>query len=90
MMFGLYAVKGASEKIIKIMDHKPLVNSRGGIQLSNSHNSGEIELKNVSFHYPTKKDVEVCKDISLKVSRNQVVALVGASGSGKSSIISLI
>jgi len=51
---------------------------------------GEVELRNVTFNYPSKKDVQVCKNISLKVAQNQVVALVGESGSGKSSIISLI
>lgn len=51
---------------------------------------GVIELKNVTFNYPTKKEVKVASNISLKVEKNQVVALVGKSGSGKSSIINLI
>ena len=51
---------------------------------------GIVELKNVTFCYPTKKDVKVANNISLKVEKNQVVALVGKSGSGKSSIINLI
>jgi len=52
--------------------------------------NGVIEFQNVTFSYPTKKEVKVCKNINLKVEKNQVVALVGKSGSGKSSIINLI
>jgi ABC-type multidrug transport system fused ATPase/permease subunit len=37
----------------------------------------------VKFHYPTKKDVEVLKGISIDVSRNKVIALVGPSGKNK-------
>lgn len=44
----------------------------------------------MNFNYPSKKDVQVCTNISFKVDQNQVVALVGQSGSGKSSIISLM
>lgn len=53
---------------------------------------GRIELKNVKFTYPTKKEVQVLKGITLEVenSKNRVVALCGTSGCGKSSIISMI
>mmetsp|Transcript_12195 Transcript_12195/g.20556 ORF Transcript_12195/g.20556 Transcript_12195/m.20556 type:complete len:125 (+) Transcript_12195:1169-1543(+) len=49
-----------------------------------------MEFRNVNFSYPTKKECLVLKGVSFKVEQNQVVALVGHSGSGKSSIISLI
>lgn len=42
------------------------------------------------FSYPAKADVVVVKGVSIDVSKNQVVALVGHSGCGKSSIVSLI
>ena len=91
MVFGnVMKTIGASEKIIQIMKYIPTVNSKGGIKIPEHDVVGEIELKNVSFTYPTKKEVEVCKNISLKIERNKVVALVGQSGCGKSSIISLI
>ena len=47
-------------------------------------------MQNVSFSYPTKPGVQVSKNVSFKVEKNNVVALVGHSGCGKSSIISLI
>lgn len=51
---------------------------------------GEIEFKNVAFNYPSRPDFSVLKSISFKVEAGQTVALVGSSGSGKSTIASLI
>jgi len=51
---------------------------------------GEIEFKNVTFNYPTRPDFEVLKTISFKAYSGETVALVGSSGSGKSTIASLI
>jgi ATP-binding cassette subfamily B (MDR/TAP) protein 1 len=50
----------------------------------------QVEINSATFAYPTKKDIPVLHDISLKVPKNNIVALVGASGCGKSSIISLV
>lgn len=50
---------------------------------------GEIEFKNVSFKYPDADDY-VIKDISFKVNRGETVAFIGATGSGKSTLINLI
>ncbi|XP_022880672.1 ABC transporter B family member 19-like [Olea europaea var. sylvestris] len=51
---------------------------------------GEIELRHVDFAYPSRPDVIVFKDLSLRIRVGQSQALVGASGSGKSSVIALI
>lgn len=51
---------------------------------------GNLKLETVKFSYPSKKDVPVLKGISIDVKKNQIVALVGHSGCGKSSVISLI
>lgn len=82
---------GASTKIINIQKHVPIVNNQlPGVVLDEKQSNGEIELKNVHFTYPSKKDAKVLNNVSLTVGQNQVVALVGPSGCGKSSIISLI
>lgn len=52
--------------------------------------SGEIEFREVWFHYPTRPDVEVLKGINLTIQPGQKIALVGASGAGKSTIAQLI
>lgn len=51
---------------------------------------GKIEFKNVNFYYATRPDAEVLKDISFGVEPGQQLALVGFSGSGKSTIVSLV
>ena len=87
----VFKIAGASTKIIEFMQAKNQMNTHGGVVPPPSDQpKGEIELQNVSFSYPSKKDVKVLKNISLKIKTNQVVAFVGHSGCGKSSIISLI
>ena len=51
---------------------------------------GKIEFKNVTFAYPTKPDNIILKNLSLTIEPGQHVALVGSSGSGKSTVIQLI
>ena len=51
---------------------------------------GVVSLENVHFSYPKSDKVQVLKGVSMEAKRNQTFAIVGHSGSGKSSIISLI
>ena len=51
---------------------------------------GEIDLKHVRFAYPTRPDVILFDDFNLHVPAGRSLALVGRSGSGKSSVVSLI
>nr|CAD1826415.1 unnamed protein product [Ananas comosus var. bracteatus] len=51
---------------------------------------GEIELRHVDFAYPSRPDLQIFKDFNLRIRAGQSQALVGASGSGKSTVISLI
>jgi ATP-binding cassette subfamily B (MDR/TAP) protein 1 len=83
---------GASSRIITMMQRVPGVNTRGGSIIPDERiqKSEILELKNISCSYPTKEDVLVSKNINLKIEKNKVVALVGQSGCGKSSLISLI
>lgn len=52
--------------------------------------NGNIEFSNVRFHYPQRADMEVLKSITLSAKSNETIALVGASGAGKSTIASLL
>jgi ABC-type multidrug transport system fused ATPase/permease subunit len=52
--------------------------------------SGEISFSGVNFHYPSRKDIPVLKNVSFNVQPGWQVALVGPSGAGKSTIVSLL
>lgn len=51
---------------------------------------GDIEFRNVDFAYPQRPDSQILHDFSLKVDAGTTVALVGTSGSGKSTIVKLL
>ncbi|KAL7095900.1 hypothetical protein ACP275_10G051500 [Erythranthe tilingii] len=51
---------------------------------------GEVEFKHVDFSYPARPDVLIFRDLSLRARAGKTLALVGPSGSGKSSVVSLI
>jgi ABC-type multidrug transport system fused ATPase/permease subunit len=57
---------------------------------SRSLEGATIEIENLSFHYPSRPDVPVLKEFNLTVPPGSVVALVGSSGSGKSTVASLL
>lgn len=82
--------KVAAYRIFKIIDRKPVIDSldEGGNILQNL--KGELELSNVHFTYPARPDVPIFKGLNLKIPAARTVALVGTSGSGKSTVIQLI
>lgn len=51
---------------------------------------GNIEFKNVTFSYPSRPDVIIFRDFSIFFPAGKTVAVVGGSGSGKSTVVSLI
>ncbi|XP_043700621.1 ABC transporter B family member 20-like [Telopea speciosissima] len=76
--------------VFEIIDRVPKIDSDDNSGLKPPNVYGSIELRNVDFCYPTRPEVMVLRNFSLKVSGGQTVAVVGVSGSGKSTIISLI
>ena len=84
-------VMGAADRIVEVMSYVPAVNCKGGIK-PEGEVKGNLELRDVKFHYPGKKDVQVLKGVSFSVDteKNRVVALCGTSGCGKSTIIQMI
>ena len=77
----------SAEKIFTIMDMVPEVqDTEGALELENV--KGDIEFKNVWFAYEGEN--WVLRDVSFKVNAKQTVAFVGATGSGKTTILSLI
>lgn len=80
----------SAEFIFSVIDRSPTIDSSSlsGKVLSRTH--GHISFSNVHFNYPSRPDVRVLKGVSFNVQPRQTVALVGASGSGKSTCIQLI
>ena len=83
---------GATERVREILAMESEVNPTVGADIAKGAKrfEGNIEYKNVNFHYPTRQDIEVMKGISFKIKPGQKVALVGPSGSGKSTIVQLL
>ena len=83
----------AFKSLYSTLDTKSLIppfkrDNEGKISASNI--KGRIELKHVYFAYPTRPEQVILKDVSLTIEPGQQVALVGYSGSGKSTIIQLL
>jgi ATP-binding cassette subfamily B protein len=76
----------ASERVFKLLEQETRVESTGKTSAANIR--GEIEFKNVWFAYVN--DVFVLKDVSFKVEPGKTLAIVGATGSGKTSIINTL
>uniref|UniRef100_A0A158P6A9 ABC-type antigen peptide transporter n=1 Tax=Angiostrongylus cantonensis TaxID=6313 RepID=A0A158P6A9_ANGCA len=85
---GLMQSVGASRKVFEYIDRVPTILHYGTAQPSLV--KGRIEFRNVHFSYPTRNNVPVLRDLSFTVEPGETVALVGPSGSGKSSCIALL
>lgn len=81
---------GATENLFEILD-EAIETITPQLAISKDQLfSGNIEFKKINFHYPTRSDLKVIKNLSFRVKPNQMVALVGPSGAGKSTIVNLL
>ncbi|KAK5965742.1 ABC tran and ABC membrane domain containing prote in [Trichostrongylus colubriformis] len=85
---GLMQSVGASRKVFEYIDRIPSILHYGTAQPSVLQ--GRIEFRNVHFSYPTRSNLPILRDLSFTVEPGETVALVGPSGSGKSSCIALL
>ena len=76
----------ASERVFKVLDTNESIENKGARQLDNCH--GVIEFKGVWFAYNDQD--WVLKDVSFKVEAGHTLAIIGATGAGKSTIINLL
>lgn len=77
---------GSSERVLEILDEAP--ESLSGTTPVDFQ--GKIAFNHVGFHYPTRPEMEVLKDLTFEVRPGEKVALAGHSGAGKSTIIQLL
>lgn len=80
----------AATRIFEMIDRKPTINSTKEKGRILKHTRGEITFKDVEFSYPSRPDTLILQGLNLKVRACKTVGLVGGSGSGKSTIISLL
>lgn len=82
----------AAQQIVKMIgdpkDHDLSKDNRPQLQLESLQ--GDLNLQDISFSYPERPDVRVLSDMNLRIPSNKVTALVGHSGSGKSTIVGLL
>ncbi len=79
----------SAERVYEIMDMVPLVKD-GEEVVDIPDIEGNVEFDHVTFAYPDEPDVDILKDVSFKAGKGETIALVGPTGAGKTTIVSLI
>ena len=77
----------SSKRINEVLDTKNRIMDGEGCE--NTQETGTVEFRNVSFHYPDAAD-DIISDINFKANKGEMVAFIGATGSGKTTLINLI
>lgn len=106
MLFGLFilaislaytpafnAAISSADRLYQIIDRQPEIQSPDVIPneyMVPKNNIAGLTFRNIEFSYPTRRDHKVLRSFHLDVFQGQTVALVGASGSGKSTCIQLL
>lgn len=80
--------KASADRLNEVLNTKPVV--MGGDFDGNTDVRGKVEFKNVSFSYPQGNGELVLDDISLTINPGETFAILGSTGSGKSSLVNLI
>ncbi|KAI8809191.1 P-loop containing nucleoside triphosphate hydrolase protein [Cladochytrium replicatum] len=88
---AISTARGAAYKVFEVIDRVSAIDPLSDDGIVGDHKlTGDIELTDVVFHYPSRPDVQILHRLSLRIPAGKTVALVGASGSGKSTIVSLV
>ncbi len=89
MMFQTISRGAASSKrVVEVLECNAVISD--GENKGEKQKEGSVEFKNVSFRYPGTKGRPVLDGVNLKVNPGEFVAIIGATGSGKTSLVNLI
>ncbi len=86
---GISQGLSASKRILPIIDTINLIQTNDD-KINLNFKNGNIDCKDINFHYSTNLENKVLKNINIKINGGKMTALVGQSGSGKSTLLSLI
>lgn len=91
MMFQVFSRASASaSRLIEVLETEPVIHN-GSLSLSTEQKEkGTVRFENASFHYPNTTGRPVLQGINLEVRPGEMVAVLGATGSGKSSMVNLV
>ncbi len=79
----------SARRINEVIDTEPSIKDKEETKLFNPEKKGLVEFKNVSFRYPDA-DTEILEDINFTAEPGKTTALIGSTGSGKSTVVNLI
>jgi ABC transporter fused permease/ATP-binding protein len=81
---------GATERVFELLEESPeKINAEKSTSVLEKI-QGNVSFKNVAFSYPSRKEIQVLKDVNFTAEFGQKIAIVGPSGAGKSTISSLL
>ena len=81
---------GATERLMEILDVEPEIQAPTNPQLLPKPARGDVSFEAVTFQYPSRPSVSALQQVSLQINSGETVALVGASGAGKSTMFQLL
>lgn len=81
---------GATERIQEILDTPSELEVLKSDSFTDMKIKGDVKYDNITFAYPTRKDMTILKGINIDIKAGQKIALVGQSGGGKSTIVQLL
>uniref|UniRef100_A0A1A7W653 ATP-binding cassette sub-family B member 10, mitochondrial n=1 Tax=Iconisemion striatum TaxID=60296 RepID=A0A1A7W653_9TELE len=81
---------GAGARLWELLDRKPEFPLNEGQVLHPDQLKGQLQFCDVSFSYPARKEAPIFQELNLSVPAGSIIAVVGPSGSGKSSLVSLL